>query len=110
MNPEEAERINGKIADQIIIGTLSSVVAFPAPLITGPDMDKFRWLSGILTATLVTFYLNPDTLPWSWSSFGSCTSVHCSCTHSDVNVSGSVANFSSAVFHPALGLPAPLFP
>lgn len=53
-NPEEGERINGKITDQIIIVTLSSVVAFPAPLITGPDMDKFRWLSVILTATLVT--------------------------------------------------------
>lgn len=40
MNPEEGERINGNIADQIIIVTLSSVVAFPALLITVPDMDK----------------------------------------------------------------------
>lgn len=40
VNPEEGERTNGNIADQIIIVALSGVVAFPALLITVPDMDK----------------------------------------------------------------------
>lgn len=78
----------------------------------------------------MTFYSDTCTLIFSWSSFCSYSSFHYSwktdhkilecffenvscrrpCIPSVVPVSGSVADFSSAVVEPALGLRVPLLP